>query len=110
MKVFCRTRCLEIRFDDAPSILVSLAAECSSDPVLGPALASVHSAWRAAIAGLLDRGKADGWIHRSIQPAAEAAFLVSAFCGFTIAAKCSPDEGTRRSAALEGYLETLRAQ
>jgi AcrR family transcriptional regulator len=110
MKAFCRTRSLEIRSDDAPSILVSLAAECSSDPVLGPALASVHSAWRAAIAGLLDRGKADGWIHRSIQPAAEAAFLVSAFCGFTIAAKCSPDEGARRSAALEGYLETLRAQ
>lgn len=112
LRAFCRTRCMEIRSDDFPSILVSLAAECSPDPVLGPALAGVHATWRAAIVGVLDRGKAGGWIHRSIQPATEAAFLVSAFCGFTIAAKCSPDEGTRRSAAaaLEAYLETLRAQ
>lgn len=112
LRSFCRARCLEIRPDDAVSVLVSLAAECSADPLLGAALAGVHAAWNAAIAGLLERGKADGWIHRSIQPATEAAFLVSAFCGFTIAAKCSPEEGTRRAAAaaLEGYLETLRAQ
>lgn len=113
LKNFCRSRCLELRPGDAVSSLVLLAAETAvADPVLGGALEAIFAAWRDAISALLERGKTEGWIHRSIQAAVEAAFLVSVFSGFTVTAKCRPDENTRRTcaAALEGYLETLRAQ
>ncbi len=111
-RAFCRSRCLEIRPTDGVSSLVSLIGEtAAADSVLGQALEGVFSAWRAGIAAWFEQGKAGGWIHHSIQPAAEAAFLVSAFSGFTITAKANPDEAIRRScaAALEAYLETLRA-
>ena len=108
----CRSNCLELEHGDAASALVSLAAETAADPVLGPALERVFTSWRNAVAGLFERGKSEGWIHRSIQPAVEATFLVSVFSGFTVTTKCNPDESTRRTcaSALEGYLETLRAQ
>ena len=108
----CRSRCLELQSGDATSTLVSLTAETAADPVLGGALNNVFAAWRAAIGSLLERGKSEGWIHRSIQPPVEAVFLVSAFSGFTVTTKCNPDENSRRTCAtaLEGYLETLRAQ
>jgi len=112
LRAFLRARCFGIKTDDALSVMVSLAAECFAEPVLGPALAAVHASWQTAVGGLLDGGKSAGWIHRSIQSSAEASLLVAAFCGFTVAIKCSPGENTRRSCAgaLEGYLETLRVQ
>lgn len=112
-RMFCRARCLEILPDDAASALVSLAAETATqDSVLGEVLGGVFEEWRQAIAALIERGVAGGWIYRSIQPAMEAAFLVSTFSGFTVIAKTSPDESMRRTCAtaLEGYLETLRPQ
>jgi AcrR family transcriptional regulator len=112
LRAFGRLRCLELQAGDAASALVSLAAECAPDSVLGASLENVFRIWREAVAALIERGKVEGWIHRSIQPAVEAAFLVSAFSGFTVTTRCSPDEGSRRTCAtaLEGYLETLRAQ
>jgi TetR/AcrR family transcriptional repressor of nem operon len=113
LKVFCRARCMELAPDDATSALVSLTAEtAASDSMLGGALEQIFEQWRGAIAALLERGKSEGWIHRSIQPAAEAAFVVSAFAGFTVTTRAHPDEGIRRvcASALEGYLETLRAE
>jgi AcrR family transcriptional regulator len=112
-RAFCRARCLELRPGDTTSALVSLTAEtAAAAPLLGEALDGVLGAWRGAIAGLLERGKAGGWIHRSIQPAAEAGFLVAVFCGFSVTTQGRPDEGVRRACAtaLESYLETLRAQ
>lgn len=113
LRAFSRARCLELLPGDASSTLVSLTAEtAAADPVMAAALEGVFALWRGAIASLLERGKSEGWIHHSIQPAMEAGFLVSAFAGFTVTTKCSPDEPTRRACAtaLEGYLETLRAQ
>jgi AcrR family transcriptional regulator len=112
-RAFCRARCLEMLPGDAASALVSLAAETAAeDSVLAEAFGGVFEAWRQAIATLIERGVAGGWIYRSIQPATEAAFLVSTFSGFTVIAKTSPDESMRRicATALEGYLETLRPQ
>ena len=113
LRALYRACCMALQPGDASSALVSLAAETAAgDVVLGAALKMVFADWLAAIAAVLERGKADGWIHRSIQPAVEASFLVSAFSGFTVTTKCSPDESTRRTCAtaVEAYLETLRAQ
>jgi TetR/AcrR family transcriptional regulator, transcriptional repressor for nem operon len=112
LQAFGRSRCLELQAGDAASALVSLAAESAPDSVLGASLEDIFRSWRDAVAAMIERGKVEGWIHRSIQPAVEAAFLVSAFSGFTVTTKCGPDESTRRTCAtaLEGYLETLRAQ
>jgi TetR/AcrR family transcriptional regulator, transcriptional repressor for nem operon len=113
LRALCRARCLDLRPGDATSTLVAMAAETAAvDKVLAAAQESVFSAWRTAIAGLIENGKSASWIHRSIQPATEAAFFVSLFAGFTVTSKCSPDEAARRNcaAALEAYLETLRAQ
>jgi hypothetical protein len=113
LRSFCRARCLELNRSDALSALLALTAETSaSDESLSASFERVFIHWREALAILLERGKAEGWIHRSIQPEAEAVFLVSAFCGFSITTGARPDEGIRRTcaSALEGYLETLRAQ
>jgi AcrR family transcriptional regulator len=113
LRAFLRARCLEIRPGDAASALVALTAETAhSDDALGAALERVFSRWRAGLADLLERGKSEGWIHRSIQPPAEAAFLVSAIAGFTVTTRAGEGENLRRGSAdaLEGYLETLRAQ
>jgi len=113
LRSFCRARCMELAPGDAVSALVSLTAEtAAADPLMAAALEKIFSQWREALAALLERGKSQGWIHRSIQPAAEAAFVVSAFAGFSVTTRAHPDEGIRRTCAtaLEGYLETLRAQ
>jgi AcrR family transcriptional regulator len=113
LKAFCRARCVEMDALDETSALVALAAETAiTEPALAAALERVFAAWRAALAALLERGKAAGWIHRSIRPAAEAAFLVSAVAGFAVTTRAMADEAMRRNcaSALEGYLETLRAQ
>jgi TetR/AcrR family transcriptional regulator, transcriptional repressor for nem operon len=111
LRAFLRARCLEMRPGDAASALVSLASE-TSDGALGAALERVLAGWRAGLTNLLERGKNEGWIHRSIRPPAEAAFLVSAVAGFTVTTRAGDGENLRRGCAdaLEGYLETLRAQ
>lgn len=112
LRTFCRARCLELTRGDALSALVALTAETAADEMLGAAFERIFTHWREALGTLMERGKAECWIHRSIQPAAEAAFVVSAFAGFSITTCTRPDEGIRRTcaSALEGYLETLRAQ
>lgn len=113
LRSFCRTRCLELSSGDAISALTALSGETAgSDETLGAAFEKIFTDWREAVSVLLDRGKTEGWIHRSIQPAAESAFVVSAFAGFSITTGTRKDEGIRRTcaSALEGYLETLRAQ
>jgi AcrR family transcriptional regulator len=113
LRGLCRTRCMELQPGDATSALVALTAETAAgDPLMGEALERIFTRWREAVAQLLERGKTDGWIHRSIQPSVEAAFLVSAMAGFSVSTRCHPDESLRRACAtaLEGYLETLRVQ
>ncbi len=113
LKNFCRTGCLAIREDDAASALTALTAETAAlDATLREALEGVFSRWRGAFAAMLEAGKAAGWIHRSIQPETEAAFIVSFLAGLTVTAKAAASEGTLRTGAtaLTGYLETLRAQ
>lgn len=113
LQAFCRARCMELASDDATSVLVSLTAEtAAADAVLAAALDQIFARWRESLAGMLDRGKTEGWIHRSIQPATEAAFVVSAYAGFTVTTRAHPEESVRRTcaSALEGYLETLRPQ
>ncbi len=110
---FCRERFTGLQSDDAVSALGAVTAELAArDEVLGDALETVFTAWRGAVAGLLDRGKSSGWIHPSIQPANEAALIVAAFVGFSVTAQATSDPEIRRLAftALDAYLETLRAQ
>jgi len=112
LRAFCRTRCLGLAPEDAISALVALSAETAvSDDTLTEAFEQIFAQWRDAVTSLLERGKTEGWIHPSIQPAAEAAFIVSVFAGFAITTGTRRDEGIRRTcaSALEGYLETLRA-
>jgi len=113
LRSLCRERCLALQPGDATSALVALMAEVgTADPVLGAALENLFANWRSAVAGLLERGKAGGWIHRSIQPAMEAAFLVAFFAGCTVTTQRNPDDSSRHTcaSALEGYLATLHAQ
>lgn len=113
LKSFCRARCIGLEPLDETSALVALMAEVSAtDSALAAALERVFGDWRGAFAAVFERGKVEGWIHRSIQPAAEAAFLVATVAGFAVTTRALADEGVRRScaSALEGYLETLRAQ
>lgn len=111
-RAVCRLRVKTSDVEDTTSALIALGAEMAGrDEGMSAALAEVFSGWRASIAELIQRGKKDGWIHGSIKPEVEAAFLVSSFAGFTVAMKISPTAETRASflTALEGYLETLRA-
>ena len=113
LRALYRSHCLALQPGDATSALVALTAEtAATDPMLGAALERIYAGWRAALAGLLEQGKTAGWIHRSIQPAGEAAMLVAAIAGFSVTTRGQSDDGLRRTCAtaLEGYLETLRAQ
>jgi AcrR family transcriptional regulator len=113
VKGFFRARCLEMETTDATSAWVTMTAGASiADDVLAASLDQVFTAWREALAVMLERGKSEGWIHRSIQPAAEAVFLVSAIAGFCLTARSAMNDSARRgcAAAIEAYLETLRAQ
>jgi TetR/AcrR family transcriptional repressor of nem operon len=113
LRNLCRLRFSEFTVDDATSALTAVAAEIpASDDMLGMSLEALFEAWRTAIAELLDRGKNAGWIHRSIKPAAEAAFLVALIAGVTVTAKFSRNAATRRACldSLEDYLNTLRNQ
>jgi TetR/AcrR family transcriptional repressor of nem operon len=113
LRALCRSQCMDLRPGDATSALVSLCSEIgANDSMLAEALEAACEGWRTAIAVLLERGKADGWIHRSIQPSVEAAFMVAVFSGIAVTIQCSSDARIQRTCAtaLEGYLETLRPQ
>jgi TetR/AcrR family transcriptional repressor of nem operon len=108
----CRVRCKDLTSSDATSALVAIAAELASrDELLGATLEHVFYDWRFAFAETLERGKLAGWVHPSIKPETEAMLFVSAFSGFTVTLKTSRTQDTRTAfiAALEAYLETLRA-
>lgn len=112
LRSFCRAKCLETTRGDLTACLVSFTTgDASADPKLAGALARLTSSWRSALAELLERGKTAGWIHPSIQPPAEAAFLVSAFCGLHTSCGGQDDDLILRACAtsIEAYLETLRA-
>ncbi|MEI6653640.1 MAG: TetR family transcriptional regulator [Verrucomicrobiota bacterium] len=111
LRNLCRLRFSELATGDATSALSALAAEDpAAEDLLGRVLEKIFDAWRGAVAGLLERGKAAGRIHRSIQPAAEAAFLVALIAGVTVTTKSPRAAETRRAclSSLEDYLETLR--
>ncbi len=113
LRDLCRQRCKELRAGDATSALVAVAAETAArDESLADALEGVFSAWRAALAGFFERGKAAGWIYPAIDPEAEAVMFVSAFAGFSVSAKTTRNPQARQLflTAFESYLETLRAQ
>ena len=113
LRNLCRLRFNELAPGDATTALSALAAELSArDDLLGVSLEKIHDDWRAAVAGLLERGKAAGRVHRSIKPAAEATFFVALVTGVTITANSPRTADTRRAclASLEDYLETLRSQ
>ena len=113
LKSLCRSRCLELNATDPLSALVAITAETAhSEPALRDASVAVFTALRQSFADLIERGKSSGWIHRSIQPASEAAFIVSSVAGLTVTSKADPTDATRRAGAdaLGAYLETLRAQ
>lgn len=110
---FMRGRLLEMDGTDPYAAWVLLASEVAvSDSGIAEALNSISSEWLAAIAGVFDRGKSLGWIHRSILPENEAIFLSAVLSGFTVTFRTDARETTRRRCAdsLEAYLETLRAQ
>jgi TetR/AcrR family transcriptional repressor of nem operon len=113
VKVFFRDRLLEMDSADVTSALVMMTSSIpASEEAVALALERVFAAWREALASMLERGKGAGWIHRSIQPGAEAVFLVSAVAGFCVTSRPVMSESARRgcAAALDAYLETLRAQ
>lgn len=113
LRHLCRERLGEMAPGDATCVLGALAAERrAADDLLGSALENILAAWRAAVAGVLERGKDAGRIHRSIRPAAEAAFFVALIIGVAVTANSPGNAETRRAClnSLEDYLETLRSQ
>lgn len=112
LQSICRLRLGELRRGAATTTLAVLAAELGGrDGRLGSQLDLIYERWRVAIAGLLERGKAAGGIHRSIKPAAEAAFLVALVTGASVTATCTRDPAALRACAtaLDDYLDTLRS-
>jgi AcrR family transcriptional regulator len=112
LKSVCRLGLDGLRPGAATATLAALAAELGAvDEVLGQRLEEIYDRWRTTIAGLLERGKAAGNIHRSIQPAAEAAFLVALVTGASVTAVCAREPTALRACltALEDYLDTLRS-
>lgn len=113
MQGFFRVRCQHLQPGDATSALAALTAElAATDPTLGLALEEIFATWRRSLGELLERGQSEGWIHRGIQPPVESAFLVSVCVGFSVTTHGHLDGQSRRACAtaVEGYLETLRAQ
>jgi AcrR family transcriptional regulator len=113
LKTFIRGRVLEMdAADPACALVIMSAGNTAAEGALGAAMERVFGAWREELSALLERGKTAGWIHRSIQPQAEAVFLVAAVAGFCVTSRTAMNESARRgcAAALDAYLETLRAQ
>src|SRR5690606_20193993 len=68
-----------------PGVLAALAAELSlQDESLRVVIEEVFTAWRHSVAGLLERGKEAGQVHRSVEPVAEAAWIVAALSGAAV--------------------------
>lgn len=112
LKSWCRERLHGLSADDPMSVLVAMAAEtAASDEALGAAFGRALGVFREALASAIGRGRSEGWIHRSIDPASEAAMLQAMLAGFSVTLRCDPPEGLRRQAvaAAEAYLETLRS-
>ncbi len=112
LRQLCRQRFSELAPGDPTAALSALAAAGGGpDDPLGEGLERIWIAWRAAVAGLLERGKSAGRIHRSIKPAAEAAFFVALIAGVWVTASSPRHLETRRAClnSLEDYLETLRS-
>ena len=106
-----KSQCVGLDALQATAALVAMAAETAhGDPVLAKALESVFDLWRQGLTVVLERGRAESWVHRSIQPSIEAGILVSMFAGFSVLMKCQSEEAFLRdcATALEAYLETLR--
>lgn len=111
LKVFFRTRIADLKVGDPAGVLTAMTAETAAiDPTLRECLERWFTQWRDALRDCLEQGKAKGWIHRSIVPATEAAFLSSAVAGITVTSRCRQDDGFRltQAAAIEAYLDTLR--
>jgi AcrR family transcriptional regulator len=89
--------------------LGALGAEISgSVPQPAAALEAIFTAWREAVAALLQRGKDAALVHPSVTPQAESAFFVSLVCGLAVAAS-TPDLRRGALTAFDAYVETLRA-
>ena len=92
--------------------LVNVANELSTiDDEIRTMLADVFADWSKQIADALERGRRDKRVHASIDPLAEAAFVVTLIKGASVATKCSRDAAMHRRIvhALNGYLDTLAA-
>lgn len=90
----------------------NLATEMSPlDENLRDRLDTLYSQWRGGITDALKRGQEKGTVHASIDPEAEATFLVGTLTGTATLAKTARNAEPFRLMlkALEGYLETLRA-
>jgi len=113
LQELCKTRLTGVHPTDPISALTLFAAETAArDEILGDALEAIFTSWRSTLTACIERGKSEGWIHHAIQPPLEAALLVSLFTGFSVTSKAAGGTELRRQSliALEGYLETLRAQ
>lgn len=108
----CREEIQAVPEKSQLGVLAALAAELSlQDEPLRVAIEEVFSAWRGSVAGVLERGKQAGLVHRSVDPPAEAAWIVAALSGTAVTARATVDAAVRRGchSAFEAYLETLRA-
>lgn len=113
LRALLRLRAEQISGGSASSSLASIASESSlTQQAYAEACEGIYEDWRIAVASLLERGQAEGWIHRSIKARNEAEFLVSAFTGLSVTIRCSSGGASRRgfAAALDAYLETLRPE
>jgi hypothetical protein len=90
--------------------LTLLGSEWSGDEVLRGEISALADSWLKCVAGVLERGQSQGWIHRSIQPEDEAVLLVSQYCGMSLLLRTGDSARVLRSAerALGAYLETMR--
>lgn len=113
LRVLLRSRAEEMSGGSPASSLASIASEVSlTQTAYAEACEGIYQEWRAAVASVLERGQAGGWVHPSIKARNEAEFLVSSFTGLSVTIRCSPGGVSRRAfaAALDAYLETLRLQ
>lgn len=93
------------------SLFNRLGAEWSADPVLRAAMARVRDAWHTKVSETLARGQREGWIHRSIQPDAEAQLLISLWCGASLLLGLEDRAPLiPLGRAMASYLDTLRSE
>lgn len=108
LRHLCQRR-LAVHSPTSPiTILTTLNAEVASrEPAPAAALAGILNSWHAALAAAFQRARQSSLAHPSIQPDAEAAFLVSLISGMTVAAT-TPDLRRGALRAMDAYFETLR--